>query len=68
MPILNYKQLEYNSRIKINFDGGDLSSDTGLLLIKEFINKIGFEKSLLPKLFLWEKYIVLITESGSIKQ
>ncbi len=27
-----------------NFDGGDLSSDTGLLLIKEFINKIGFEK------------------------
>lgn len=44
MPILNDKQLEYNSRIKINFDGGDLSSDTGLLLIKEFINKIGFEK------------------------
>ena len=34
MPILNDKQLEYNSRIKINFDGGDLSSDTGLLLIK----------------------------------
>jgi hypothetical protein len=30
--------------VKINFDGGDLSSDTGLLLIKEFIKKIGFEK------------------------
>jgi hypothetical protein len=44
MPILNDKQLEYNSRIKINFAGGDLSSDTGLLLIKKFINKIGFEK------------------------
>ena len=43
MPILNYKQLECNSRIKVNFAGGDLSADTGLLLIKEFINKIGFE-------------------------
>lgn len=50
MPILNDKQLEYNSRIKINFDGGDLSSDTGLLLIKEFINKIGFEK-IVKKIF-----------------
>lgn len=44
MTILADTQLEYNGRIKINFDGGDLSSDTGLLLIKEFTNKIGFEK------------------------
>ena len=44
MTILADTQLEYNGRIKINFEGGDLSSDTGLLLVKEFINKIGFEK------------------------
>ena len=31
-------------QIKINFDGGDLSSDAGLLLIKEFAAKIGFVK------------------------
>ncbi len=33
--------LESNPYLKINFDGGDLSSDSGLLLIKEFAEKIG---------------------------
>lgn len=33
--------LESNKRVKINFDGGDLSSDAGMLLIKEFASKIG---------------------------
>jgi len=44
MSSLNAIQLESNSKIKINFDGGDLSSDSGLLLIKEFAHKIGFHK------------------------
>lgn len=35
--------LEFNSKIRLNFNGGDLSSDTGLFLIKEFAHKIGFE-------------------------
>ena len=38
------------SQIKINFDGGDLSSDAGLLLIKEFVSKLGIDK-LLGKAF-----------------
>lgn len=33
--------LESNPYMKINFDGGDLSSDAGLLLIKEFAAKVG---------------------------
>ena len=37
MSILNTLPLESNSQIKINFDGGVLSSDAGLLLIKEFM-------------------------------
>ena len=37
-------RLDCNNRIKINFDGGDLSSDTGMFLIKEFIHKVGFDK------------------------
>jgi hypothetical protein len=37
-------QLESNSKLKINFNGGDLSSDSGLLLIKEFAHKFGFHK------------------------
>lgn len=36
-------QLKSNNKIKINFDGGDLSSDSGLFLIKEFAHKIGFD-------------------------
>ena len=42
-------QLESNKQIKINFEGGDLSSDAGLLLVKEFCEKIGLEPIL--KLF-----------------
>lgn len=32
--------------MKINFDGGYLSSDAGLLLVKEFACKLGFDKIL----------------------
>ncbi len=34
MDILNTLTLKSNRHIKINFDGGDLSSDAGLLLNK----------------------------------
>ncbi len=44
MNSLNTFALESNSQIKINFDGGDLSSDAGLLLFKEFLFKIGAVK------------------------
>ena len=41
MDSLNTISLESNKQIRINFDGGDLSSDAGLLLFKEFLFKIG---------------------------
>ena len=44
MNIVNTLSLESNRQIKINFDGGDLSSDTGLLLIKEFVIKLDIDK------------------------
>jgi hypothetical protein len=44
MSSLSALRLESNRKIKINFDGGDLSSDSGLLLIKEFAHKLGFHK------------------------
>ena len=50
MDSLNSLSLESNRQIKINFAGGDLSSDAGLLLIKEFTCKLGFLK-LLKSLF-----------------
>ena len=44
ISIVNTSSLESNRKIKINFDGGDLSSDAGLLLIKEFVSKLGIDK------------------------
>ena len=44
MSIVNTLSLESNRKIKINFDGGDLSSDAGLLLIKEFVSKLGIDR------------------------
>ena len=46
MSIVNTLALESNRQIKINFDGGDLSSDAGLLLIKEFVSNLGVSQSL----------------------
>ena len=46
MSIVNTFSLQSNRQIKINFDGGDLSSDAGLLLIKEFVSKLGIERLL----------------------
>ena len=39
-------KLESNRREVISFDGGNLSSDSGLLMVKEFMEKIGFERVL----------------------
>ena len=50
MAILNTISLECNKQIKINFNGGDLSSDGGLLLIKEFAAQVGLVK-LVKQLF-----------------
>ncbi len=55
MNILNIVSLESNSQIKINFDGGDLSFDAGLLLLKEFCYKIGAVK-LVKRLFKTNDY------------
>jgi hypothetical protein len=46
MYSINDTILESNKYVKMNFAGGDLSSDAGLLLIKEFISKMGFDKLL----------------------
>jgi hypothetical protein len=33
--------MEFNKRVKVNFNGGDLTNDSGLLLYKEFDEKVG---------------------------
>lgn len=44
MNSINEKQMNFNKNIKINFDGGELTSDSGILLYKEFDEKIGFSE------------------------
>lgn len=46
MPSINDTTLESNKNFRLNFDGGDLSSDAGLLLLNEFICKMGFGRIL----------------------
>jgi len=50
MAIVNEIRLKSNKNLHINFEGGSLSSDGGLLLLKEFYFKIGME-SLVKELF-----------------
>ena len=44
MSSLLEKSVNFNRKIKINFEGGDLTSDAGLILYKEFDEKIGFSQ------------------------
>jgi len=46
MPSINDTKLESNKNFRLNFEGGDLSSDAGLLLLNEFIRKMGFDKTM----------------------
>ena len=55
MSILNTLKLNSNPKIQINFDGGELSSDSGLFLLKEFISAIGLE-NILYLLTIWLAY------------
>lgn len=41
MAIVTGAALESNKNFRVNFDGGNLSSDGGLLLLKEFYHKLG---------------------------
>ena len=46
MQSINDTILESNRKFRLNFDGGDLSSDAGLILLNEFISKMGFDRAL----------------------
>ena len=50
MSIINEISLESDKSIDVNFEGGNLSSDGGLPLMKEYYNKIGVD-SLAKEIF-----------------
>lgn len=45
MTSVNEKSMNFNKRIKINFDGGDLTGDAGMLLYQEFDHVIGLHQA-----------------------
>lgn len=53
--ILNYK-LNFNKKLRFNFEGGSITTDTGLLLIKEFFDKIGLTSIIRENLNVEEDY------------
>ena len=68
MISLNTLSPECNRKIKINFNGGDLSSDAGLLLIKEFAAKIGFLKLIKNKFKTNDKSVRFHKDNENLMQ
>lgn len=68
MDILNTLTLKSNRQIKINFDGGDLSSDARLLLIKEFVAKTGFLKLIKKKFKTNDKSVCFHKDDENLMQ
>ena len=46
MNTISKKRMNFNNNIKLNFAGGNLTSNSGLLLYKEFDNKIKFSQTI----------------------
>lgn len=44
MAILQEKQVNFNSKMTVSNTGGNLSTDTGMILVKEFMDSIGFSE------------------------
>ena len=46
MATLHENRLLFNSNVTVSHSGGNLSSDSGLILAKEFMNKFEFSQIL----------------------
>lgn len=68
MMSITEMELKSNSKIKIDFGGGNLSSDGGLLLMKEFLSKIGFEQIAAAKFKTTDKSMRIHTDVENLKQ
>lgn len=59
MQNTNTKSFGFSNNIKLNFEGGQLSSDSGMLLIHEFCDRLGAER-------LLEKYLPASKHEGVV--
>lgn len=68
MPTLPQTSLQFNRSIRLSYDGGDLSSDTGQFLFREFDEKIGFSQTIAHHLDLHDERISYIHANESLVQ
>ena len=68
MESITEMKLNFNSRVKISFDGGELSSDTGEMLLAEFMEEIGVRKQIEGSFKTRDNAIRIHTDSQNLMQ
>ena len=64
MAIVTGTALKSNKNFRVNFDGGNLSSDGGLLLLKEFYHKLGVKSKFTRKFLLLSSAVPVTIAMG----
>ena len=59
MATLQEKRVNFNSKMTVSNTGGNLSTDTGLILVKEFMDSIGFTKLAKQLLTFNEEFVAI---------
>ncbi|GKV67489.1 MULTISPECIES: IS1380 family transposase [unclassified Sporosarcina] len=68
MPTLTQNTLNFNCSIKLSNDGGELSSDTGTLVFREFDEKLGFSQTIANHLQLVDERTFCVHENHELLQ
>ncbi|GKV65251.1 transposase [Sporosarcina sp. NCCP-2331] len=63
MPTLTQNVLHFNRSIKLSNDGGELFSDTGNVIFREFDEKLGFSQTIANHLQLADERAFCIHEN-----
>lgn len=66
MTTLTQKTLHFNRKLKLSNDGGELSSDTGQLLFREFDEKLGFSQTITEHLQLKDERAYCLHENDQL--
>lgn len=68
MPTLTQNTLHFNRSIKLSNDGGNLSSDTGNVIFREFDEKLGFSQTIANHLQLIDERTFCVHENHELLQ
>ena len=66
MATLHENRLLFNSNVTVSHSGGNLSSDSGLILAKEFMDKFKFSRILRKNIQIQDDRLYHIHENESI--